>query len=262
MATRPMPKKIPHKPLVWLPACHRNLDLDDPGGYSVLADRYAAAVTELGLQPVLFPMAEAEDISCLLPLVDGVLLTGSPSNVEATHFGATALPTDVLDPRRDKLTMRLVREALDHAVPLFGVCRGLQEMNVAMGGSLYQTVHLEPGFMDHREPAGEPMEVQFAERHEVLLEPDSAFAEWAGGTRAFVNSLHGQGIKRLGEGLMAEARAPDGLVEGVRVMGAPAFAYGVQWHPEWRHRLHPFYQRTLQAFARACAAHRAQRDAE
>ena len=104
--------------------------------------------------------------------------------------------------------------------------------------------------------------MQFAERHEVLLEPDSAFAEWAGGTRAFVNSLHGQGIKRLGEGLMAEARAPDGLVEGVRVMGAPAFAYGVQWHPEWRHRLHPFYQRTLQAFARACAAHRAQRDAE
>jgi putative glutamine amidotransferase len=257
-----MPKKLPHKPLVWLPACHRNLDLDDPGGYSVLADRYAAAVTELGLQPVLFPMAEAEDISCLLPTVDGVLLTGSPSNVEATHFGATALPTDMLDPRRDKLTMRLVREALDHAVPLFGVCRGLQEMNVAMGGSLYQAVHLEPGFMDHREPVGEPMEAQFAERHEVLLEPDSAFADWAGGTRAFVNSLHGQGIKRLGEGLVAEARAPDGLVEGVRVLGAPAFAYGVQWHPEWRHRLHPFYQRTLQAFARACTEHRAQRDAE
>lgn len=93
----------PRKPLVWLPACHRNLDLDDPGGYTVLADRYAVAVTELGLQPVLFPMAEAADIPCLLPLVDGVLLTGSPSNVEATHFGATALPTDLLDPRRDKL---------------------------------------------------------------------------------------------------------------------------------------------------------------
>ncbi|MDB5911880.1 MAG: hypothetical protein JWP22_555, partial [Ramlibacter sp.] len=117
--------KLSHKPLVWLPACHRNLDLDDPGGYTVLADRYAAAVTELGLQPVLFPMAEAEDIACLLPLVDGVLLTGSPSNVDATHFGATALATDLLDPRRDKLTMRLVREALRKSVPLFGVCRGL-----------------------------------------------------------------------------------------------------------------------------------------
>ena len=135
-----MPKKS-HKPLVWLPACHRNLDLDDPGGYSVLADRYAMAVDELGLQPVLFPLAEAEDIPCLLPLVDGVLLTGSPSNVDATHFGATALSTDILDPRRDQLTMHLARSALVGEVPLFGVCRGLQEINVALGGSLYQTVH-------------------------------------------------------------------------------------------------------------------------
>jgi putative glutamine amidotransferase len=246
--------------LVWLPACHRNLDLDDPGGYTVLADRYALAVTQLGLQPVLFPMAEAEDIPCLLPLVDGVLLTGSPSNVEATHFGATALPTDLLDPRRDKLTMRLVREALANAVPLFGVCRGLQEINVALGGTLYQTVHEEAGMMDHREPEDDDLAVQFAERHEVLLEAGSAFAQWAGSTRAMVNSLHGQGIRRLGEGLVAEAHAPDGLVEGVRVMGAPAFAYGVQWHPEWQHERHPFYQHTLEAFAQACRAHRERRD--
>lgn len=251
-----------HKPLVWLPACHRNLDLDDPGGYSVLADRYALAVTQLGLQPVLYPMAQAEDIPCLLPLVDGVLLTGSPSNVEATHFGATALATDLLDPRRDQLTMHLVREALAKDVPLFGVCRGLQEMNVALGGSLHQSVHGEPGMLDHREPAGEPLEVQFAERHDVLLEPGTRFAEWAGGTRARVNSLHGQGIRRLGEGLVAEARAPDGLVEGVRVQGASAFAYGVQWHPEWRHQQHPFYQRTLEAFAAACRAHRERRGNE
>ena len=248
------------KPLVWLPACHRNLDLDDPGGYTVLADRYAAAVTELGLQPVLFPMAEAEDIPCLLPLVDGVLLTGSPSNVEATHFGATALPTDLLDPRRDKLTMHLVRAALVGSVPLFGVCRGLQEINVALGGTLHQTLHDQVGMLDHREPASEDLAVQFAEQHDVLLEAGSAFAQWAGGTRVKVNSLHGQGIKRLGEGLVAEAHAPDGLVEGVRVSGAPAFAYGVQWHPEWRHRQHPFYERTLEAFAAACRTHRAERE--
>lgn len=244
-----------HQPLVWLPACHRNLDLNDPGGYSVLADRYAAAVTALGLQPVLFPMAEAEDVPCLLPLVDGVLLTGSPSNVEATHFGAAALPTDLLDPRRDKLTMRLVRAALERAVPLFGVCRGLQEMNVALGGSLHQALHEQPGMLDHREPESADLAVQFAARHEVLLEPGSQFAQWAGGTRALVNSLHGQGIKRLGEGLVAEAHAPDGLVEGVRVMDAPAFAYAVQWHPEWHHEEHPFYERTLRAFAQACLAH-------
>jgi putative glutamine amidotransferase len=244
-----------HKPLVWLPACHRNLDLSDPGGYTVLADRYAAAVTAMGLQPVLFPMAGAPDVPDLLPLVDGVLLTGSPSNVEPTHFGSSALPTDLLDPRRDALTMALVRVALQSGVPLFGVCRGLQEMNVALGGSLYQQVHGEPGFLDHREPESEDLAVQFAERHEVRLAPGSAFADWAGSTRAQVNSLHGQGIKQLGRGLVAEAHAPDGLVEGVRVEGAAAFAYGVQWHPEWQHDHHPFYERTLQAFAEACRRH-------
>src|SRR3954462_11649389 len=128
--------KPAHKPLVWLPACHRNLDLSDPGGYTVLADRYAAAITALGLQPVLFPMAGAPDVVDLLPAVDGVLLTGSPSNVEATHFGSVPLASDLLDPRRDALTMKLVRAAIETATPLFGVCRGLQEMNVALGGSL------------------------------------------------------------------------------------------------------------------------------
>ena len=130
--------KLPHKPLVWLPACHRHLDLSDPGGYTVLADRYAAAVTALGLQPVLFPMAEAGDVPSLLQLVDGVLLTGSPSNVEATHFGATALPTDLLDPRRDRLTMRLVREALAAGVQLvlldnFGLAETVAAVDLARG---------------------------------------------------------------------------------------------------------------------------------
>jgi putative glutamine amidotransferase len=249
------------KPLVWLPACHRLLDLSDPGGYTVLADRYAAAVTALGLQPVLFPMAGAADVSELLPQVDGVLLTGSPSNVEASHYGAAPLPGDLLDPRRDALTMRLVRAAIDAGVPLFGVCRGLQEMNVALGGSLHQQVHAQEGLLDHREPQDEALERQFAARHEVRLTPGSAFAEWAGGETAQVNSLHGQGIRQLGQGLVAEAFAPDGLVEGVRVEGARSFAYGVQWHPEWQHAQTPFYERSLEAFARACRAQCAGRTA-
>ena len=250
---------LQHKPLVWLPACHRNLDLSDPGGYTVLADRYAAAVTALGLQPVLYPMATAADVAALLPLVDGVLLTGSPSNVEASRFGERALPTDLLDPRRDALTMALVTAAIAAGVPLFGVCRGLQEMNVALGGSLHQQVHAEPGLLDHREPDDPDLAVQFATRHEVVLSEGSVFAQWAGGTRALVNSLHGQGIKRLGNGLVAEALAPDGLVEGVRVDGAPGFACGVQWHPEWRHAENTFYQRSLEAFAQACRAQRERR---
>ncbi|WP_427914635.1 gamma-glutamyl-gamma-aminobutyrate hydrolase family protein [Ramlibacter sp. MMS24-I3-19] len=244
-----------HKPLVWLPACHRHLDLSDPGGYTVLADRYAAAVCELGMQPVLFPMAGVPQVPELIEFVDGVLLTGSPSNVDASRFGASALETDLLDPRRDALTMALVPEAIRTGTPMLGVCRGLQEMNVALGGSLYQRVHTEQGLMDHREPESDDLELQFAERHDVLLAPGSAFAQWAGGTRAHVNSLHGQGIRKLGQGLIAEAHAPDGLIEGVRVAHAPSFAFGVQWHPEWRHAQHPFYARTLEAFAQACREH-------
>ena len=248
------------KPLVWLPACHRHLDLADPGGYTVLADRYAAAVTSLGLLPVLFPMAGAGDVADLLPMVDGVLLTGSPSNVDAARFGGAALPTDLLDPRRDALTMALVPAAIAAGTPLLGVCRGLQEMNVALGGSLHQQLHAEPGWLDHREPQDADIAVQFAVRHEVRLAPGSAFAQWAGGTTAMVNSLHGQGIGQLGAGLAAEAHAPDGLVEGVRVTHAGTFAFGVQWHPEWRHETNPFYARTLEAFAEACAEHRRQRE--
>jgi putative glutamine amidotransferase len=155
--------------------------------------------------------------------------------------------------------MALVRAAIGAGTPLFGVCRGLQEMNVALGGSLYQQVHAESGLMDHREPTDVDLEAQFAERHDVALAPGSAFADWAGGTQARVNSLHGQGIKRLGAGLVAEAHAPDGLVEGVRVATATAFAYGVQWHPEWHHDRIAFYQRTLEAFAAACREHRTRR---
>ena len=252
----------PIKPLVWLPACHRQLDIADAGGYSVLADRYAQAVRDLGLQPVLFALAGADDIEALLPLVDGVLLTGSPSNIDAAHYGAAPLATDLLDAPRDALTLALARAAVTAGVPLLGVCRGLQEMNVAFGGSLHQRVHATAGLMDHRDPDGEPPEVQFATRHAVDVVPGSAFARWAGGSATTqVNSLHGQGIDRLADGFAAEVRAPDGLVEGVRVDGAAAFAYGVQWHPEWRHAQHPFYARMFGDFAAACRERRAARQA-
>ena len=244
------------KPLVWLPACHRHLDLSDPGSYSVLADRYASAVTAVGLQPVLFPMAQADDVPALLSLVDGVLLTGSPSNVDASRFGGQALATDLLDPRRDALTMALVPAAIASGTPLFGVCRGMQEMNVALGGSLHQRVDEVPGLMNHREPDDEDPAVQFALAHQVRLAPGSVFARWAGGATARVNSLHGQGVGRLAPGLCAEAHAPDGLIEGVRATGAQAFAIGVQWHPEWHHAAYPFYERSFQDFAQACTQHR------
>ncbi len=248
--------------LVWLPVDHRLLgqgDLTMP--FLVLGDKYARAVKDnAGAQPVMFPLADASEIPDLLDLVDGVMLTGSPSNVHPSHFGETvANPALPLDPQRDALTLELVRACVAQAVPLLGVCRGFQEINVALGGSLLQQVQEVPGMMDHREPKEQPYAVQYAPRHEVRLVPDSAMARWAQGTAAQVNSLHGQGIGRLAQGLRALAHAPDGLVEGFEVLGAKTFAYAVQWHPEWKTAESPFYTALFHDFGKACRARHEQR---
>lgn len=245
-------------PRVLLPACGRMLgDM----AFHIAGSRYVEAVRLAGCLPLVVPAAREDEIDTLLDFADGVFLTGSPSNVHPRHFGeAVHDPSLPLDEARDAWTLKLIPRALERGIPLLAICRGFQEMNVALGGSLYQQVHAEAGMLDHREPADADLDAQFAERHEVLLAPGSAFAQWAGGECAVVNSLHGQGVKRLGEGMVAEARAPDGLVEGVRVAGAPGFAYGVQWHPEWRHEHIPFYRRTLEAFAAACLTHRRERE--
>jgi putative glutamine amidotransferase len=194
-------------------------------------------------------------VPVLLPLVDGVLLTGSPSNVEATHFGASALESDVLDPRRDRLTMALVRAAVVAGTPLFGVCRGLQEMNVALGGSLYQRLHTEVGLMDHREPEAE-LDVQFSERHEVVLAEGSAFADWAGGGRAWVILAARPGDQAARQRPRREAHAPDGLVEASAWRRRKPLLTACNGTPNGVMSAMPFYQRTLEAFAQACREHR------
>ena len=222
--------------LVWLPVDHRLLGAQGRQmPYVVVGDKYARAVKHgAQAQPVLFPMADPARIGELLAVVDGVMLTGSPSNIHPSHFDEVVADLDLpLDPARDALTLALVRACVDAGVPLLGLCRGFQEINVAMGGSLHQQVQDLPGMMDHREPEGQPPDVMYARRHAVHLEPDSVFARWAGGMQAQVNSLHSQGVNRLAPGLRALGRAPDGLVEAFAVEGAQAFAYAVQWHPEW-----------------------------
>src|SRR5690606_18749683 len=157
----------------------------------------------------------------LLALVDGVMLTGSPSNVHPSHFQEeVADPLLPLDTERDLLTLALVKACVHQGIPLLGICRGFQELNVALGGALHQRVHNVPGMMDHREPKTAPRDEQYAPRHPIRIAPGSAFADWAGGTQAQVNSLHGQGIARLAEGLEPLAWAPDGLVEAFSVKGA------------------------------------------
>ena len=248
--------------LVWLPADHRLLG--DPGHqmpFLMLGDKYARAV-KVGAQaqPVMFPLADPEQIDALLALVDGVMLTGSPSNVHPTHFNeAVADPNLPLDPTRDALTLALVKACVAQGVPLLGVCRGFQEINVALGGTLHQRVHEVPGLMDHREPKSAPFEKQYAPRHPIRLAPGSVFEAWAGGPEAVVNSLHGQGINQLAPGLEALGTAPDGVVEAVGVRGAHSFAYAVQFHPEWRCWEDPFYSAIFEAFGKACRQRRSQR---
>ena len=245
--------------LVWLPADHRLLgDEGDQTPYSVLADSYARAIKHCAhAQAVVFPLAEFDQIAELLESVDGVLLTGSASNVHPTHFDqAVADPTLPLDPQRDALTLALVHGCLERAVPLLGVCRGFQEINVALGGSLHQQVHVVHGLMDHREPQGVALDAQYAPRHEVRFLAGSVFEGWAGAGEARVNSLHGQGIDILARGLLALGHAPDGLVEAVAVSGANSFAYAVQWHPEWDCAENRLNAALFEAFGAACRQRR------
>lgn len=248
--------------LVWLPMDHRLLGQGDQlMPFLVLGDKYARAVTEVAsAQPVAFPLAQPSCIPQLLKLVDGVMLTGSPSNVHPSHFGETvADPTLPLDAERDAVTLSLVNACVSQGIPLLGICRGFQEINVALGGSLHQRVHAVPGLHDHREDKTAPHVQQYAGAHTISIRAGSRLAAMAGTTVVSVNSLHGQGIHRLADRLTPLAHAPDGLVEAFELLDAPGFTLAVQWHPEWRTAENPFYTAIFRAFGEACRARNVQR---
>ncbi len=138
-----------------------------------------------------------------------------------------------------------------HAKPMLAICRGFQEMNVAFGGSLHQHLEEVPGRLDHREDKSAPLDAQYAHAHDIHMEPNGLLAKLAGKTQLKVNSLHGQGIDRLGEGLLVEALAPDATIEAIRPANATSFALGVQWHPEWKFQQDPFSLAILRAFGAA-----------
>jgi len=249
-------------PWVWVTHDHRMLGSSPlQSAFTVLGDKYALAVKECALaEPVTFPTASAHQIPELLAQCDGVLLTGSPSNIHPSHYAQNLLRPELpLDPQRDALTLPLILACIDSQVPMLGICRGFQEINVALGGSLHQQVHEVPAMMDHREPAHLSYEEQYAVRHPVHILPNTALADWAVDQEVMVNSLHGQGIDRLAPELEPMALAPDGLVEAVAVRHAKAFAYAVQWHPEWRCKEHPLYFNIFKAFGQACRQRAAQR---
>ncbi|MEO8301690.1 MAG: gamma-glutamyl-gamma-aminobutyrate hydrolase family protein, partial [Rhizomicrobium sp.] len=199
--------------------------------------------------PLLIPSTGSPlDPAAILAHLDGLLFTGAPSNVAPVHYGQTARPGTETDEIRDATTLPLLRAAVQSAKPVLAICRGFQELNVALGGSLHQHVHEISGRLDHREPANVSRAMEYAPAHSIAIAPDGLLALLSGKTQAMVNSLHHQGIDRLAPGLKAEAHAPDGQIEAVSRSGAGAFLLGVQWHPEWGFAEDPLSRAIFQAF--------------
>ena len=198
-------------------------------------DEYVAAVRDgVGAMPLIIPSTGTPlNTADILAMVDGLLFSGAPSNVAPSYYCATARPGMELDEIRDATTLPLLRAAAAAGKPLLAICRGFQELNVALGGSLHQHLHELPGRLDHREPQDVPREAEYAHAHAVKFAPDGLLARLSGLEQAMVNSLHYQGVDRLAPSLKAEAHAPDGQIEAVSLPEAKAFVLGVQWHPEW-----------------------------
>lgn len=243
------------RPVIGVSAC---LKQGEHAPFHAVVDRYVeAVVTAAGALPVIVPaIGRAAELPGLLDRLDGVLLTGSPSNVCPSHYdGPPPRPGNLADPRRDATTLPLIRLALAARVPLFAICRGIQELNVALGGTLHQHLHEIPGRADHRSDKTRPYQERYEPRHPVVLVPGGRLQAILGAETksVLVNSLHAQGIDRLAPGLVVEAVAEDGTIEAVSVAGA-GFAIGVQWHPEWRAAADPVSRRLFAAFGAAARA--------
>jgi putative glutamine amidotransferase len=221
-----------------------------------------AVVDVIGALPLIFAGSpEITDIDALLEVVDGVLLTGARANVHPTRFGVDPHPKyEPYDTPRDALALDLVQTCVARAVPLLGICRGFQEMNVAFGGSLHPEIRELPGRVNHRMPRLENGEIHpdqaviFGDRHEVRLVPGGAFARLFGRETVRVNSLHGQGILEPGARVVVEGVAEDGTIEAIRIADAPGFALGVQWHAEYEAHRNPVNRALFQSFGEAIAA--------
>jgi len=227
-----------------------------------VGQRSLRAIAEVaGALPLMFAgTPDITDIGALLGAVDGILLTGARANVHPTHFGVAPDPRhEPYDHDRDAMALALIEACVARGVPLFGICRGLQEMNVAFGGSLHPEIRELPGRMNHRAPRLENGEVHpdplvvFADRHDVRLVPEGVFAKLLGRETIRVNSLHGQGILEPGRRVVIEGIAEDGTIEAIRIAEAPAFALGVQWHAEYDPQRNPINRALFKAFGDALA---------
>jgi putative glutamine amidotransferase len=242
------------RPIVLVPACNRLLG-DHP--FHIAGKKYIDAVRLAGCTPLVLPASTAEEIPALLALADGVLLTGSPSNVHPSRFGQSLYDASLpLDETRDAMTLALIPQVLALGLPLLAICRGAQEVNVALGGTLHQAVQELDPYQDHRADPAAPVAVQYGPKHEVQVQPGGMLAELLPQARFAVNSVHGQAVDRLAAGARIEALAPDGLVEAYSLPQARGFALCVQWHPEWQAASNPVSMQLLRAFGAACRSYR------
>ena len=247
------------RPIVGLSADLKHID---PHNYHCVGDKYVRAIVDSAdAVPVMLPaLSDGVQPEEILALVDGIVLTGSYANIHPEHYGGgDPFAGSPLDPARDLANLRLIPAALEAAVPLLGVCRGFQEINVALGGTLHQRVHEQPGYDYHLEDSSQDLDGQYGPSHPVYLTHGGILAGLADSLEQIVNSLHGQGIDRLANGLSVEAKAADGLVEGFSVSDAREFALAVQWHPEWKPHTHSFYAATWRKFGDACRRRAAER---
>jgi putative glutamine amidotransferase len=242
-----------HRPIVLVPSCVKDIGFHP---YFATQVKYVQAVIAgAGCMPLVLPsIGDAMDLEAVLRTADGVMLSGSPSNVHPSHFGQEVRnPSLPLDAARDATTLPLIRAVVEQGIPLLSICRGAQEINVALGGSLHQAVHEMPGMMDHRDDSSKPPDEQYAPAHSVRISDGGCMSRILGGaTEIMVNSLHGQGIDRLADGLRVEALAADGLVEAYSIEGAVGFTLALQWHPEWRVTENPDSMKIFGAFGAAC----------
>jgi putative glutamine amidotransferase len=235
--------------IVGIPACAKSIN---GMPFHQTPARYAQAVLlGAGALPVMIPPL-GEAMLGLLDSMSGLLVPGSPSNVHPSHYdGGDSETPDFHDLERDHTTLPLIRAAIARGVPVLAICRGIQELNVALGGTLIQRVHVQSGKADHRGGEG-THEVRYGPKHPIAV--TGSLARIVGAASIQVNSLHGQAIDRLGRGLVTEANAPDGTIEAVAMPAAPGFVLGVQWHPEWAFARNPHSVAIFAAFGDACRA--------
>jgi putative glutamine amidotransferase len=237
--------------VVGIPACAKTFE--ERLVYSINPRVADVVLNAVGALPVAIPpVGEAQ--TGVLDRIDGLLIPGSPSNVHPSHYGTCeSLTPDRHDPARDATTLPLIREAIARGLPVLAICRGIQELNVALGGTLLQNVHEIDGRSDHRGNGNGSIDVAYGPKHVVTL--SGALARIAGADSITVNSLHTQAIDRPGAGLTVDALAEDGTIEAVSALNAPGFVLGVQWHPEWRYADNPVSLAIFRAFGEACRAH-------